>query len=228
MYASSSLTPNEQRWTRWQTDRRILRKHAPKLRHLVLIGTDLALVDGIVEVDAGAGRFEPVQIEMQFSARYPHQPPRVWERGGRWSPHPDRHIYVDCEFCLGLPGVNLPVTTTPDDLEHFLGQLLVFLHDQFIFDAMRKWPGHEWRHGYEAAFAQFVCETLDIRTEREARGLAPLVDRPQPRPNDRCPCGSGFPYARCHAARVERVKSVRQLRPVPDLVERMVHHIHVA
>jgi hypothetical protein len=228
MYASSNLTPNERRRARWETDRHILSEHLPKVRHLVLIGTDLALVEGIVDVDAGAGRFEPVQIEMQFSARYPYHPPRVWERGARWSRHPDRHLFADGEFCLGLPGVDLPVTSTPDDFEHFIGQLLVFLHDQFIFDATQKWPGREWRHGYEAAFTQFVCETLDIRTKREARGLGPLIDGPEPRPHDRCPCGSRFAYARCHAARVERVHSVRRLRPIPDLVERMVERIHVA
>ncbi len=229
MYASSNLTPNEQRWERWETDRRILRKRFPKVRHLVLIGTELALAEGIVDVDAGAGRFEPVQIEMRFSERYPDELPRVWERGGRWVPDPDRHIYIDDgDFCLGLPGVDLPVTTTPDDFEHFLCQLLVFLHDQFIFDATNKWPGEEWAHGYEAAFTQFVCETLDIRTEREARALGPLVDGPQPRRHDRCPCGSGRAYARCHGERVARVRSVRQLRAVPDLVERMVQHLNVA
>jgi hypothetical protein len=228
MYASSNLTPNEERSKRWETDRRILRKRFPNVRHLVITGTDLALAEGIVDVDAGAGRFEPVQIEMQFSERYPYEPPRIWERGGRWVPHPDRHMYVDDrDFCLGLPGVDLPVTTTPQDFEYFLGQLLVFLHDQLVFDATKSWPGREWEHGYEAAFTQFACETLGISTELEARGLGPLVAEP-PRLPERCPCGSGFAYPRCHADRVERVRSVRQLRTVPDLVERMVKWIHVA
>lgn len=229
MYASSSLTPNEQRCERWETDRRILRERFPKVRHLVVIGTDLAVAEGIVDVDAGAGRFEPVQIEMRFSTRYPNEPPRVWERGGRWVPHPDRHIYVDGrDLCLGLPGVDLSLTRTPEDLENFLGQLLVFLHDQFVFDATTRWPGKEWEHGYKASFTQFVCETLDILTEREARGLGPLIDGPLPRPHNRCPCGSGFAFARCHADRIERVRSVRQLRSVSDLVERMVERLHVA
>lgn len=195
----------------------------------MLIGTDLALAEGIVDVDAGAGRFEPVQIEMRFSACYPDEPPRVWERGGRWLPDPDRHIYVDDgDLCLGLPGVDLPLTTTPKDFEQFLGQLLVFLHDQFVFDALRKWPGKEWEHGYETAFTQFVYETLGILTEGQARGLGPLIGGPLPRPHNRCPCGSGFAFARCHADRIERVRSLRPLRFVPDLVERMVERLHVA
>lgn len=229
MYASSSLTPNEQRWERWEADRRILRRRFPKVRHLVLIGTDLAVAEGIVEVDAGAGRFEPVQIEMRFSERYPHELPRVWERGGRWRPHPDRHMYVgDGDFCLGLPGVDLPVTTTPHDFEKFICQLLVFLHDQFVFDATSSWPGNEWEHGYEAAFTQFASETLGVSTEHDARALGALADGPLPQPHHRCPCGSGRTFTRCHAGRVRRVRSVRRLRAVPDLVERMVERIHVA
>ena len=57
----------------------------------------------------------------------------------------------------------------------------MFLHDQFVFDATNKWPGEEWEHGYEAAFTQFVCETLEISTELEARALGTLVGGPLPR-----------------------------------------------
>jgi hypothetical protein len=228
MYASSSLTPNEQRWERWETDRRILVARMPKVRHVVLLGTDMALADGFVDVDVGAGRFEPVEIGMRFSTRYPEAPPLVWDCGGRWIPHPDRHIQLDSEFCLGLPGVDLPVTATPADFDHFLGQLMVFLHDQFVFDARGKWFGKEWEHGFEAAYTQFVCETLDISTTREARALAPLLTGRRPRSHDRCPCGTGFAYARCHADRVETARSVRQLRSIPDLAERMVQRTHVA
>src|SRR5215207_2746095 len=85
MYVSSSLTPDEQRCERWEADRRILRERLPKVRHLVLAGSRIALAEGIVDVDAGAGGFESVQIEMVFSARYPDEPPCVWERGGRWT-----------------------------------------------------------------------------------------------------------------------------------------------
>jgi hypothetical protein len=229
MYASSNRTPNKERWERWETDRRILRRRLPKMRHLVLIGTDLAVAEGVVEVDAGARRFESVQLEMRFSESYPHELPRIWERGGRWAPDLDRHIYIDDrDFCLGLPGVDLPVTSTPEEFEVFLCQLLVFLHDQFVFDATQSWPGKEWEHGYEAALTQFVSETLGISTERDAHLLGTLVDGPLPRPHDRCPCGSGRIYTRCHAERVRQVRSVRRLRAVPDLVERMVHRLYVA
>jgi hypothetical protein len=227
MYASSSRTPDEERWERWEADRRALRERLPKARHLVLIGTDTALAEGVVDVDVGAGRFKPVQIEMVFSARYPDEPPRVWERGGRWAPASDRHIQRGGEFCFGLPGVDLPVTTTPEDFAHFLGQLLVFLHDQFIFDATNKWPGEDWAH-YEAGYVQFACEALGIRIAQEARALGPLIGGRLPRPHDRCPCGSRLAFARCHAERVDRVRSVRQLRIVPDLVERMVQRTDVA
>lgn len=228
MFASSSLTPDERRCGRWEADRLVLRRRLPGVRHLVLTGTDQALAEGLVEVDAGAGRFEPVHIEMLFASGYPQEPPRVWDRGRRWVPHSDRHMYSDGEFCLGLPGVDLPATTTPEDFERFLDQLLVFLHDQFIYDAHDRWMGPEWEHGFEAAYTQFASETLSVEASDQARALGPLVTGRQPRPHDRCPCGSRIAYAHCHATRVQRVRSVRQLRRVPDLVERMVQRTDVA
>jgi hypothetical protein len=228
MYASSNRTPSEARCQRWETDRELLRDRFPDVRHLVLIGTDAAIAEGTVLVDAGAGRFEPVKLEMRFSPGYPSAAPTIFERGGRWAPEPDRHIQDAHDFCLGLPGIDLPSTETPEDFERFLAQLLVFLHDQFVFDATGIWPGPEWEHGYAAAYTQFVCEALGVRTERAARGLGAMIVGNAPRPHDRCPCGSGFAFARCHADRVAHVREHRPLRAVNDLVERMVQRIRVA
>lgn len=223
-----SPTPNEQRRARFETDRNILRELLPGIRHLVLTGTDWAIAEGAIDVDAGAGRFERVEIEMRFAPGYPAEPPRVWDRRRRWIPHPDRHINEDGEFCLGLPGVDLPVTDTPKDFEHFLDQLLVFLHDQFVFDALGHWTGPQWEHGFEAAYTQFAAETLGIETPDEARALGSLIVGRRPRPHDRCPCRSRLAYSRCHANRVDRVRAVQQLRRVPDIVERLVARTRVA
>lgn len=229
MFGSPSRTPtSEQRHNRWEADRAVLRARLPKVRHLVLLGTGRALASGVVDIDAGAGRFEPVQVEMQFAEHYPDECPRVWERSRRWTPSSDRHIHPDGELCLGLPGVDQPVTATVDDFAHFLGQLLVFLHDQFIFDATEAWPGPTWAHGYQAAFTQFVCETLGIDTEREARRLYPLIQGRTPRAHEPCPCGSRLPYARCHKEQVHRVRSIGRLQPIPDLRDRMINRTHVA
>ncbi len=224
MLTRSGHTLDDQRRRRFEADRRLLAERMPGVRHLMLLGTDCALAEGIVEVDAGAGSFEAVSIEMHFEATYPDNPPRVWERGGRWKPELDRHMYSDGEFCLGLPGVDMPQVTFDEDFGRFLDQLLVFLHDQFIFDAdpKHRWPGRDWPHGYAAAYAQFAVEALGVRTPEQVRALVGLLRGVEPRPHARCPCGSRLAYSRCHAAAVKLVRAVRPLHKIHDLEQRMV------
>jgi hypothetical protein len=227
MLSRFAHTLDDSRRRRFEADRRLLAERMPGLRHLMVLGTPCALADGIVQVDAGAGRYEPVQIEMRFEADYPALPPRVWERGGRWKPELDRHMFRDGEFCLGLPGVDLQAVLNEEAFGQFLDRLLVFLHDQFIFDAdpMHRWPGRDWPHGYGAAYAQFAVETLGIYSRTQVSALAPLLRGSLPRPHDRCPCGSRRAYRRCHADAVRRVRGVRRLHEIEALDQRMMERL---
>lgn len=211
-----------------ETDRAILASLMPDVEHLIIMDREAAFARGTVFADAGAdtGVFEPVDIEMRFSTDYPLVAPDVWERGGRWVPVADRHMYGDGRFCLGLPGIDLPDTARPEDFEYFLKQLLVFLHYQFIYDATKKWPGRQWLHG-DDAYAQYAVEALEINTAEQARRLGPLLQGQLAGSQERCPCGSGTRFEWCHARVVKQLRTVQPLVRVSRLTERMARVVDV-
>jgi len=99
-----------------------------------------AIAHGPVDIDVGAGCFEPVEIRMEFGLGYPPQPPTGFDDARRWRPNLDRHLLDDYTFCLWLAGVDTPALTTPGHLRTFSLQLLLFLRDQFVFDDLGRWP----------------------------------------------------------------------------------------
>lgn len=211
MFGRSGLTLSEERRLRFEEDRRILSEVFPRVRHIVLMDGTGAVAEGEVDVDVGAGFFEPVRLLLKFGPNYPYQPPRVFDRARRWQPEDDRHLMANREFCLWLDHVDVPDVTTPAGLDRFLKRLLVFLHDQFVFDDIGRWPGAEWPHGKREAYAQHLIEQLRLADAESFRQLWPaLLGAPQ-RPDRACPCGSGLVYARCHRGTVEELAWIRGL-----------------
>jgi hypothetical protein len=209
MFGPSGPTLTPARRARFEADRQILANQLPDVRHLILAGTSAAIAEGPVAVDAGAGRREHVHLRLSFGADYPPAPPDVRETKRRWRPHPDRHLFPDGAFCLGLPGVDAPELITPEDLAAFLDRLLVFLQDQLTFDVIGRWPGPDWPQGLQAAYAQYAIEVLRLSNAAELERLWPVVLGREPRPNRACPCGSRRAYAACHRSRVVRLRRVR-------------------
>src|SRR5262249_5456985 len=73
------------------------------------------------------------------------------------------------------------------------------------------WPGKQYGHGFEG-YWQWIVEVFDGN-----RGLvtsfAPVFEgRLRLRRNDRCSCGSGKKYKRCHIHLVDRIH--REVAPV--------------
>lgn len=222
MFGPSGPTLSEERRLRFEEDRRVLAEVFPRVRHVVLMDGSGAVADGEVEVDVGAGCFEPVEIRLVFDGVYPARPPRVFDLAGRWQPEIDRHLYANGEFCLWLDRVDVPDVTSPAGLGRFLKRLLVFLHDQFVYDDLGRWPGLEWPHGQQVAYAQHLIEHLGVGDPESFRRLWPaLLGAPQ-RPDRACPCGSGLVYGRCHRGIVEDLSWIRDLAIrdlLPDVVE---------
>jgi SEC-C motif len=201
---------------RFEEDRRILAEIFPRVRHLIRMDGAGAYAEGEVDVDVGAGCFEQVDLRLEFGPKYPSRPPRVFDRRRRWESEDDRHIMAGGEFCLWLEHVDEPDVMTPSGLELFLKRVLVFLHEQFVFDTVGRWPGPEWPHGGREAYAQHLIERLGVDLYSFRRLWPVLLGAPQ-RPDRACPCGSGLVYARCHRDAVEGLPWVRDL-PVRDLL----------
>jgi SEC-C motif len=206
---------------RYEADRLVLGEIFPRMTHKILASGAGAFATGEVDVDMGAGSWEQVDLRLVFSPPYPIRPPKVFDRAKRWTPNMDRHLMPDHEFCLWLALVDQPDVATPGGLREFLLRLLPFLRDQFVFDDVGHWPGPEWAHGAQSAYAQHIIETLDLKDIATFRSLWPLVNGRRWKSARACPCGSGQPYGSCHERRVAQLLDVAQI-PNLDLSNAIV------
>lgn len=130
--------------------------------------------------------------------------PRVFEVGGKYlriakkceAPIIDLHIYPhNRACCLGLKYTDSQQLC----IEDFLHELVIpFFYrlsytDKFGIDRARKDLWGEYLHGDIGPIEHFL-EIMDI-------------DRHNPGRNDRCPCGSGKKYKKCHLGEVESLQN---------------------
>ncbi len=195
---------------RFTSDRAMLADQFPGLRHYVR-GSGGALVQGTVDVDIGAGVFEPVVVDLDFGPSYPRVPPRVFDAARRWAPVDDRHLMWNHEFCLWLEHVDRPDVSTTDGLRTFLLRLLPFLRDQFVFDDLGRWPNTDWAHHADRAYAQHLVEQLGVKDSATFDALWPYVLGTDHHAARRCPCGSLVAYGHCHRDAIESLSWVKSL-----------------
>ena len=135
--------------------------------------------------------------------------PKVFEVGGKYLriakkcevPIIDLHIYPDNRACcLGLKYRDSQQLC----IEDFLHELVIpFFYrlsytDKFGIDRARKDLWGEYSHGLRGEIEHFL-EIMDIARHNPGR-------------NDRCPCGSGKKYKKCHLGEVESLQnSVRRI-----------------
>jgi hypothetical protein len=199
--------------TRLEEDRATLAGLAPHIRHYIWADGRGALAEGPIDIDIGAGCFEPVEVTIVFDKGYPRVPPRFFDRARRWRPDDDRHLMDNHEFCLWLEHVDTPKLDTSEQFGELVLRVIAFLRDQFVFDDLGgRWPGRDWRHGEPAAYAQHALETLGVSSTKTFRSLWPLVLGQRLHANASCPCGSGLPYAHCHRAEVNSLRWLARLR----------------
>jgi hypothetical protein len=217
MFGPSGPTLSSGQLQRFAADRRTLGDLLPRLRHYTWAGGEGAYAEGPVDVDIGAGCWEQVDIRMEFSSDYPALPPRVYDSKRRWRPELDRHIVANNEFCLWLALVDTPDVATQNGFRRFVQALVLFLHDQFVFDDLGCWPSPDWRHGPREAYAQHLVERLRIDSGTTFEALWPLVLGHPQRRDRACPCGSSLPYGRCHYEAIQSMSWIRGLRVRDDL-----------
>ena len=147
-------------------------------------------------------------IEVELNSIGPEGWPKVRETGGRRQDIAERegvdaidlHFYSDGSCCLGLrlyPERRLTIDGLMTRLVVPFFYRLSYT-DKHGLEAGRRDLWGEYSHG-EAGFDEYLRELL--RMSRQSPGR-----------NDRCPCGSGQKYKRCH---VDEVTAFRLRRTLP-------------
>lgn len=169
-----------------------------------------ALAHGPIELELPDGAVDPVDVVIVFGPHYPAKPPDAYDAARRWPADPDRHIVADHRFCLYFDHIDEPNMRAPDALAAWMIDLVLFLHQQLVCEAIggRRFPGPEWPHRERAAYAQHLIETLEaFPVDRRADVWQAVRARRMER-NWPCPCQSGRKIKRCHLTTLAELKRV--------------------
>lgn len=191
--------------SRLKLDRELLAVEHPYLSYDLDERRLTALAQGAVPLALPDGRIDPIEIRIEFGLDYPKKPPVVFDAAKRWLPDDDRHIPADHSFCLYLRGVDEPDLSLPSALKVFMLDIICFLEQQLIYDRIGRFPGPQWPHRRDA-YALYIVEELIAEPQPEE--LWASISSTEPERNDRCPCGSGIKYKRCHLELVHRLDGV--------------------
>jgi len=161
-----------------------------------------AVARGPIELELPDGGLDPVDVGIVFGSRYPAKPPDAYDAAGRWPVDPNRHIVAHHRFCLYFDRVDEPDMRAPDALAAWMVDLVLFLHQQLVCDAIggRRFPGLEWPHREQPAYAQHLLETLRAFSPDERADAWHTVRARRTGRNWPCPCRSGRKIKRCHLA----------------------------
>jgi len=189
--------------------RQLLTERYPQLRFDVALD-GIATADGPIQFELPDGSEEAIEVRILFGPRYPSVAPVAYDKAERWAPNPDRHILSDHSLCLYFGGVEVPDLRTPGAFVGWMIDLVLFLHQQLVCDAIRgrRFPGPDWPHGERPAYSQHLMETLQsfpADTRAEAWRAARLGQLGRNRP---CPCGSGRKLKRCHGAALDELARI--------------------
>jgi hypothetical protein len=133
----------------------------------------------------------------------------VTERPRRHLPHfcPNRHLFADGSFCLGLDP--LPAPRSLDASRMWWRVLGGYLDLQVEAGLLGEWnPKHAWPHAYGAARALQTVEGMEAKlpmlVAEISRRREPLPGASQP-----CPCGSKKRAERCHLRDLQETRRLR-------------------
>ncbi len=149
---------------------------------------------------------ERFAVEVRLQRESERALPEIREVGGRIPRNADQHVSSDGTLCIVQPAsfwFHYPEGLT---LSEFLqGPLQSHLAGQVLVARGGVWPLGEWGHGAEGV-AQSFSEILGAKAPGVLRALVAAVAGEWIGGHERCPCGSGRKFRKCHGPVVLKAK----------------------
>jgi hypothetical protein len=184
----------------------VLREY-PTLGHRIDEDAGSVHLEGNLVYPLACGIPTEVPVRIDFPFDYPRREPRAFDVARRFEHGLDRHLAIDDgACCLWLPPKSRWDASDPDTLLEFLDEVYVFFHRQLVYDAggQVEWPGPQYGHrtdGYE----QWITE--EFGDEQALRAFIPTLNaNVKNGRNERCPCGSGRKFKKCHNEKIEQTR----------------------
>jgi hypothetical protein len=165
------------------------------------------LVNGeIVLTHKDVGEYDRYSVSIRFPEDYPRCFPKVIETSDKIPKIPDRHVNVDDSLCLAVEPEERRIAKNGISFKFFLDKVLVpHLSRETHRSLSPQYEDGEYAHGQEGIWKYFE-EILEISGKHELlEKLEKIVETNWPRRNDRCSCGSGKKFKKCHLLKWEEV-----------------------
>lgn len=156
----------------------------------------------------GAEIDELYAVAIELPRQLPRTLPRVFETQGRIPP--TFHRNPDTSLCLGSPiAIRLAIADEPT-ISGFIDRVIIpYLYSHAYFVKFGRMPFGELAHG-AAGLADDVRRIFRLPSGADAEEFLRLASLKRRHANKHpCPCRSGIPVGRCHAAAVHEAR--RQL-----------------
>lgn len=183
-------------------------KHYPLLK-IVQIKSSIKVEGDIQIIDSNYGEIDKYSVSISFPNTYPKRFPKVVETSGKIPRIADRHINVDNSLCLAVLPEELKIAKNGITFKYFLEKVLVpHLSRETYYSIKKEYPKGEYRHGNEGIL-QYFEEILSIKDKRslidELKKIvySKWVDR-----NEKCFCGSGIKFKKCHLKKWNEVLKI--------------------
>lgn len=198
-----------------------LKQEYPTL-HVVVEDGSVHIRGSLPVLDAGRKHeLDRFAIDIGLPADFPRTPPTVRETGGRIPQTADRHIYTDGTACLyARPEAGRFWSPTTTLVAFISGPVLRFFENQACFELTKQWLYGERPHGTPGILESYMEEIGTTDPEVVLRCLLHLTPS-RIRGDLLCYCGSGKTLARCHQAKVTRLR----VRIAPQEARRSYYEI---
>lgn len=193
--------------TRLAHDRALVALEYPTLSYRIDDDSGTVHLEGKLVYRAACGIPTEVPVRIDFPFDYPRREPRAFDACNSFKHSLDRHFSTDDgQCCLWLPPKSRWNSDDLNALLVFLDEVVVFFDRQLVYDATgaTTWPGGQYGHRIDG-WEEWIAE--EIGDDRVLQAFIPILNSNEKvGRNEKCRCGSGRKFKRCHSNMIENIR----------------------
>lgn len=145
------------------------------------------------------GEFDQYKVLIKFTKNYPKCFPKVIETSEKIPRKDFRHVNHDNTLCFAVEPEEQVICKNGITFKFFLDKVLVpHLARETYRESKGFYPDGEYEHGYNGIW-QYYESILDKKDKQSIIiELEQVVNSTWPKRNDKCSCGSGKKFKKCH------------------------------
>lgn len=145
------------------------------------------------------GEIDRYDVLIKFPNEYPKSFPKVIETSNKIPRIPDRHVNPDNTLCLAVEPEEKVLTKNGISFKYFLDRVLVpHLARETYRDSKGVYPDGEFAHGYDGIWEYYELILNEKNKFAIIKELELIVNSKWPDRNQKCFCGSGKKFKKCH------------------------------